>query len=186
MLALRAGISNTCPVLKSALPTLTGVGTILRIQASFASFSTFRFNFQVSLIARFFFTLRVLWASPYTMLGLLIGVTGLCFGSRARIRGRAIEFYDGGTKWFVQRLPHGQFTLALTLGHTILGQTDASLDISRKHEAVHVAQYERWGPFMLPAYFGSSIFMWLTGRRFYRDNHFEREAYDVDGGEHDP
>ena len=39
---------------------------------------------------------------------------------------------------------------------------------------------------MLPAYFGSSIFMWLTGRRFYRDNPFEREAYDVDGGEHDP
>jgi len=148
--------------------------------------SSTRCTSQVSPIDRFLFMLRVLWASPYTMLGLSIGGIGLCFGGRVRIRGRAIEFYDGGTKWFVQRLPHGQFTLALTLGHTILGQTDASLDISRKHEAVHVAQYERWGPFMLPAYFGSSIFMWLTGRRFYRENPFEREAYDVDGGEHAP
>lgn len=25
----------------------------------------------------------------------------------------------------------------------------------------------------------------LIGRRFYRDNPFEREAYDADGGEHD-
>ncbi len=99
--------------------------------------------------------------------------------------GRAIEFYDGGTKWFVHRLPNGQFTLALTLGHVILGQTDASLDISRKHEAVHIAQYERWGPLMLPAYLLSSCFVYLASKRFYRDNPFEREAYDVDGGGHD-
>ena len=137
------------------------------------------------LMERFLFLLRVLWALPNTLLGLAIGGVGLCFGGRARVRGPAIEFYDGGVKWLIQRLPHGQFTLALTLGHTILGQTDASLDISRKHEAVHVRQYERWGPFMLPAYFLSSMYMWLTGRRFYRDNPFEREAYDADGGEQD-
>ncbi|MFT5522331.1 MAG: hypothetical protein ACI9G1_001658 [Pirellulaceae bacterium] len=131
------------------------------------------------------FLMKITWASPYTIIGLTIGCIGLCFGGRVQIRGRAIEFYDGGTKWFIHRLPHGQFTFALTLGHTILGQTDASLDISRKHEAVHVAQYERWGPFMLPAYFLSSIFVWQMGRRYYRDNPFEREAYDVDGGEHD-
>lgn len=130
--------------------------------------------------------MKVLWASPYTMLGLFVGCTGLLFGGRARIRGRAIEFYDGGVKWMVHRLPHGQFTLAFTLGHTVFGQTDASLDISRKHEAVHVAQYELWGPFMLPAYVLASFYAWIAGRRFYRDNPFEREAYDADGGEHDP
>lgn len=132
-----------------------------------------------------YFLTRIFWASPNTLLGLIIGGVGMCFGGRARIRGRAIEFYDGGTKWFIQRLPHGQFTLALTLGHTILGQTDASLDISRKHENVHILQYERWGPFLLPVYFLSSVYVWLVGRRFYRDNPFEREAYDADGGEHD-
>ncbi|WP_417393640.1 hypothetical protein [Gimesia sp.] len=132
---------------------------------------------------RISFLLRVFWASPNTLLGLLIGGVGMCFGGRARIQGRVIEFYDGGTKWFIQRLPHGQFILALTLGHIILGQTDASLDISREHEMVHVRQYECWGPFFLPAYYLSSIYMWLIGRRFYRDNPFEREAYDADGGE---
>ena len=127
----------------------------------------------------------IIWASPYTLLGLFIGFAGLLFGGRMQIRGRAVEFYDGGIKWFVHRLPNGQFTLALTLGHVILGQTDASLDIARQHESVHIAQYERWGPLMLPAYFISSISVYLAGKRFYRDNHFEREAYGVDGGEHD-
>lgn len=131
-------------------------------------------------MATILLVLRLLWASPNTVLGLGIGGLGLCFGGRVRKRGRVIEFYDGGVKWLLHRLPHGQFTLALTLGHVILGQTDASLDISRDHELVHVAQYERWGPLMLPAYFSSSLYMWLTGRHFYRDNPFERQAYGTD------
>jgi hypothetical protein len=125
----------------------------------------------------------ILWASPYTLLGLLIGGVGLCTGGRARVRGRTIEFYGGGTKWFITHLPLGQFTLALTLGHTILGQSTASLDISREHELVHVRQFERWGPFMGPAYLLSSLVLWLAGKRAYRDNPFEREAYEKDGGE---
>ena len=123
------------------------------------------------------------WASPYTFLGLLVGLVGLVFGGRVRIRGRAIEFYDGGIKWFIHRLPNGQFILALTLGNVVLGQTDASLDGSRKHEAVHIAQYERWGPFTLPAYIVASFFVYFAGKRFYRDNPFEREAFDVGGGD---
>lgn len=130
---------------------------------------------------RFLFLIKLLWAFPNTLLGLLIGGLGMCFGGRVQIRGCAIEFFDGGTKWFLHRLPYGQFTLALTLGHTILGQTDASLDIARDHETVHVRQYERWGPFFLPAYFLSSLYMSFSGRRFYRDNPFEREAYGSDG-----
>jgi len=77
----------------------------------------------------------------------------------------------------------GQFTLAITLGHTILGQPDAALDISRDHEMVHVRQFERWGPLMGPAYLGCSLVLWLTGRRAYYDNPFERQAYQEAGGE---
>jgi hypothetical protein len=128
-------------------------------------------------------TIAVLWASPYTALGLLIGAFGLCTGGRARVRGRVVEFYGGAVKWIVTHLPHGQFTLALTLGHTILGQTDAALDISRDHEMVHVRQFERWGPFMGPAYLFAALLMWITGRDPYRDNPFEREAYEESGGE---
>lgn len=127
--------------------------------------------------------LGIIWASPYTLIGLVLGGIGLCTGGRARIRGRVIEFYGGAIKWLVLRLPHGQFTLAFTLGHTIIGQSDASLDISRDHEMVHVRQFERWGPFMGPAYLLSSLVLWIAGRRPYRDNPFEREAYDKGGGE---
>lgn len=127
--------------------------------------------------------LAILWASPYTLLGLVVGSAGLCTGGRARIRGRVIEFYGGGVKWLLQRFPDGQFTLALTLGHTILGQTDAALDISRDHEMVHVRQYERWGPLMGPAYLGCSLALWLMRRRPYHDNPFERQAYADGGGE---
>jgi hypothetical protein len=40
-----------------------------------------------------------------------------------------------------------------------------------------VKQYERWGPFFIPAYLGSSAWMWLRGRDAYRDNPFEAEAF---------
>jgi hypothetical protein len=68
----------------------------------------------------------------------LIGLIGICTGGHARVRGPVIEFYGGGVKWLLHRFPHGQFTLAFTLGPTVLGQTDAALDICRDHELVHV------------------------------------------------
>ena len=126
----------------------------------------------------------IVWASPYTLLGLFIGSFGLLLGGRVQIKGRAIEFYDGGIKWFIHQLPYGQYVRVLTLGHVTLGQDDASLEISRIHEAVYVAQYERWGPFMIPVYYLASVYAWLVGRRFYRDNPFEREAIDADKREY--
>jgi len=126
--------------------------------------------------------IAILWASPYTLLGLLLGGIGLCTGSRMRIRGKVIEFHGGSVKWLLGRFFGGQGALAFTLGHTILGQTDAALDITRRHELVHVRQYERWGPLMGPAYLGCSLALWLTGRRPYRDNPFEREAFEKGKG----
>jgi len=66
----------------------------------------------------------------------------------------------------------------MTLGHTILGQTKDALHITRDHEHVHVRQYERWGPFFIPAYFFASGLAWMRGGNSYRDNVFEIEAYD--------
>lgn len=122
--------------------------------------------------------LAIVWASPYTLLGLLLGVVGLSTGGRVQVRGRVIEFYGGSVKWLLQRFFFGEGAMAFTLGHTVLGQTDAALDIARNHEMVHVRQFERWGPLMGPAYLGCSLVLWLTGRRAYRDNPFEREAFE--------
>jgi len=79
----------------------------------------------------------------------------------------------------LKRLPSGAF-LAMTLGHTILGCTPATLDRARNHEQVHVRQYECWGPLFLPAYLIASLLAWSRGERPYRDNYFERQAFAVD------
>jgi hypothetical protein len=53
-----------------------------------------------------------------------------------------------------------------------------TLDCARSHEQVHVRQYEQWGPLFLPAYLASSLWQLACGRHCYRDNWFERQAYE--------
>ena len=128
--------------------------------------------------------LAIIWASPYTLLGLFLGGIGLCTGGSARIRGPVVEFYGGGVKWLLKRHPLSvEGAMACTLGHTVFGQTEAALDISRDHEMVHVRQFERWGPLMGPAYLGCCLVLWLMRRKPYWDNPFEREAFDQGGAE---
>jgi hypothetical protein len=120
--------------------------------------------------------LCILWASPYTLLGLTLGAIGLCTGGRARVCQGILEFYGGGVRWLIRRFP-GQPTSAITLGHTVLGQTGEGVERARPHELIHVRQYERWGPLMGPAYLGCSLVLWLRGRKPYWDNPFERQAF---------
>jgi hypothetical protein len=126
--------------------------------------------------------LAVVWASPYTLLGLVLGVIGLATGGRPRIRGGVVEFYGGGVRWLLRRFPLAGGAMAFTLGHTVFGQTGDALDITHDHERVHVRQFERWGPLMGPAYLGCSLVLWLMGRRPYQDNPFERQAFEQGGG----
>lgn len=118
-----------------------------------------------------------LWASPNSLLGILVGALGAPWGVRWRVEHGCIEMHGGLVTWMLQRMlpPHG--ATALTLGHVIWGQSPDHLDAARAHEHVHVRQYERWGPLFLPAYLGASILLWLRGRPAYRENPFEIEAY---------
>ena len=65
----------------------------------------------------------VVWASPYSLVGLVIGALGLLSGGRASVRDGILEFSGGAVSWFVKHLPSGPTTLAITLGHVVLGQT---------------------------------------------------------------
>lgn len=125
---------------------------------------------------RYFF---LLWTFPNTLLGLLIGSVGLLTGGKCQAKKGCLEFHGGFVKKFLQLMPTGSGALAMTIGHTILGQTKAALDITRDHEHVHVRQFERWGPFFIPAYFLASGIAWMKGGDSYRDNVFEIEAYDT-------
>lgn len=118
-----------------------------------------------------------IWAAPNTLLGAAAGFVVLCLGGHVRLVHGAAEFHGGVLGRLCTNLPAGYCFSALTLGHVILGTSRAALDAARRHEHVHVRQYERWGVFFLPAYGLSSLWQLLCGRRAYRDNFFEREAY---------
>ena len=119
-----------------------------------------------------------LWASPWSLAGLVVGLLGLLTGGRVRLRRPTVEFYGGAVRKLLEWSP-GE-PMALTLGHVILGRTGAALDVARDHELVHVRQYERWGPLFVPLYLWFSLRLWLAGKDAYRDNPFEREAYGSD------
>lgn len=123
--------------------------------------------------------LLVIWASPNTLIGLALGVLALLTGGRMQIERGCVEVYGGFVQWGLQRMLGGRGAAAMTLGHSILGQTQTTLKVARDHEHVHVRQYERWGPFFLPAYLGWSVALWFRGKDAYLDNPFEIEAYDV-------
>lgn len=117
------------------------------------------------------------WASPWTACGLAAGLLGLLTGGGVQRVGRVIEFHGGLIDRVLRWVPIAGGASAMTLGHCVLGRTKADLVRSRRHELVHVAQYERWGPLFVPAYLACSAWMWLRGRDSYLDNPFEVEAY---------
>ena len=117
------------------------------------------------------------WAAPNTLLGLFAGLLFLAFGGQVRVVRGVLEFSGG---WLCNRMSSEPTVLrfrAITFGHVILGVSAADLEVVRQHEHAHVAQYEAWGPLFLPAYAASSVWQVLCGRRAYRDNFFERQAY---------
>jgi hypothetical protein len=124
--------------------------------------------------------LGYLWSAPNSALGLLFLLPVLVSGGGVRVERGVIELYGGFARFFLRRCLFVRAS-ALCLGHVILGQDRECLDHSRDHEHVHVRQYERWGPLMIPAYFMSSFLAWRRGGHFYFDNRFEREAYGLDG-----
>lgn len=117
------------------------------------------------------------WAAPYTAIGLLLGLFVVLAGGRMQLRQGALEFSGGRLGRLMAALPRPWCVCAITLGHVILGTDQAVLATVREHEQVHVRQYERWGIFFGPAYLLSSLIQLVLGRRPYRDNRFEREAF---------
>ena len=123
--------------------------------------------------------LQILWASPWSLLGLAFGAAGLFTGGGCQRVGRVLEFHGGILQWLLLRVPITGGAAAMTLGHVVIARSKECLDRSRDHELVHVAQCERWGPLFVPVYLGCSAWLWLRGYDAYLDNPFEEEAYGV-------
>ena len=117
-----------------------------------------------------------IWALPWTLFGLAIGLVALASGGHVRRYRGTLGFAGGGARTFLRSFPFVRGASAMALGHVVLGQTDVDLDMSYDHELVHVRQYERWGPFFLPAYAAASLLALARGGHAYDDNWFELEA----------
>ena len=111
--------------------------------------------------SRALLALGILWTLPNTLIGVMLGLMGLPFGARLRVRRGDLACVFHGWPWG----PGG----ALTLGNVIL-HTGTDLDVAcatyahaaglgpeppirlAAHERAHVLQYLVLGPFFLPVY----------------------------------
>ena len=116
------------------------------------------------------------WAAPATVLGLILALLALR-GGRVAIQDGVLEAHGPLVRWALTHLTVVRGGVAaITFGHVVLGRDGDTLDWTRAHERVHVVQYERWGPFFLPAYVAASLWAFVRGGDFYLDNVFERAA----------
>jgi hypothetical protein len=127
--------------------------------------------------------LRYLWATPVSTLGAVFGLLGIAAGGRMSIHTGVLEVEGRLLAWGLKHLTWlDGGAEAITFGHVVLARDALSLQGTRRHERVHVRQYERWGPLFIPLYLGASAWALVNGRDPYWDNPFEREAMDADVG----
>src|SRR5262245_33833666 len=121
--------------------------------------------------------LLYLWALPATAIGLILAFATVLSGGRLRVVQGVLEVHGGAARWLLGRGAGA----AMTFGHVVLGRDQACLDRSRPHERVHVRQFERWGPLLLPLYVAAGWVARWRGLDPHLDNPFEQEAYEHGG-----
>jgi hypothetical protein len=115
------------------------------------------------------------------MLGLLLVPCVLLQGGKTKLVDGVLEIHGGIVTQLLRRgLPWTGPAAAMVFGHVVLGCDALSLQKTRRHERVHVRQYERWGPLFIPAYLLLSFYCYARGRHPYHDNPFEVEAFNTE------
>jgi hypothetical protein len=120
--------------------------------------------------------LKVIWAMPNSLIGLVLAPFALLAGGRIEVSAGALEVTYRDSEARCGRLARRLPFRAIVFGHVILAVTREELVTISAHERVHVRQYEQWGPLFLPAYLLSGAWQWLNGRDAYYDNYFEVQA----------
>jgi hypothetical protein len=124
---------------------------------------------------------RRLWASPASLVGLLVASPCLAFGGTAKVVDGVLEISAERLTRLLRRRGFVGGFRAITFGHVVLATDQGFLEESRAHERVHVRQSEQWGIFFFPLYLLSSLFQLARGKNPYRRNHFERAAFREEG-----
>lgn len=123
-----------------------------------------------------------LWAAPVTLAGLPLALVCRMSGGKLQIVGGVLEATGGALGGFLHHLNPRLSIEAMTLGHLIVARTAEGAAACRRHEHVHVRQYERWGVLFPVAYALASLVAWGRGGHPYHGNRFEVEARRHDAG----
>ncbi|MFN7291828.1 MAG: hypothetical protein ACK5T6_14660 [Pirellula sp.] len=118
-----------------------------------------------------------LWVAPWTILGLLVGLICKPHGVEFAKQRGTLGIFGPGVASLLRKVPIAGGAKAMTLGHCILAVDRESWRETFSHEWIHVKQYQWFGPLFVPAYFIESAWQWVRGRDPYRDNRFEKQAY---------
>jgi hypothetical protein len=114
-----------------------------------------------------------LWAFPITLLGLILAALSVITGGSVHIRKGIVEVHGGLATRLLRGTIFGRGGAAMALGHVILARDAGCLERSRRHELVHVRQYECWGVFLPPVYWLISFWLSWRGYHPYLDHPFE-------------
>jgi hypothetical protein len=125
---------------------------------------------------------RYLWVGPWTVIGAVGGLVAVATGASIKRCDGVLEISGGILARLLPALGPRPGIAAITIGHAVWATGAGELDRTRAHERVHVAQYERWGPFFPAVYLAASAAAWLRGGDSYLDNRFESEARRLSSG----
>ncbi|MEO5799304.1 MAG: hypothetical protein ABIZ70_13510 [Gemmatimonadales bacterium] len=117
-----------------------------------------------------------LWAAPVSLIGCAVAGAALATGGRSQLVDGVLEVEGGLLTRLLPRVGIGMSPVAMTLGHVVIAVDAETLERTRLHERVHVAQTARWGFLFPAAYLLASAMIALRGGDPYRDNPFEAEA----------
>jgi len=127
---------------------------------------------------------KLLWAAPYSAVGLVVAAVPLAFGGTAKWSAGALEVAYRQSLVQCGKLASRLPFRAIVFGHVILAVTREELVHLGPHERIHVDQYEHWGPVFLAAYGVSSLVQIFRGRSPYWHNYFEVQARQRSAEEH--
>jgi hypothetical protein len=122
--------------------------------------------------------LGILWASPLTLLGMLLAFPVFALRGHVQlIRGPTVALLVRGpfADRMLSRHPFGAMS-AMALGHMIIAEHQGLSSRVLIHELAHVRQAMRWGIFFPLAYLASSAWAAIRGRDAYWHNKFEIAA----------